>query len=67
MVYISISPSARGDQQGNFRIFQLVALVHTAKVERRVNFDDGGLFLLVRFFSGTLGLLVVESCFVCES
>ena len=38
-----------------FSCLNLVALVHTAKVERWVIFDVGGLFLLVRFFFGTLG------------
>ena len=47
--------------------FNLVALVHTAKVERWVIFDVEGLFRLVRFFFSTLGFLVVESYSVCKT
>ena len=52
--------------KGFFVYFNLVALVHIAN-ERRVNFDDGGPFLLGRLFFGTLGFLVVEPYFVCKS
>ena len=49
-----------------FKDFDLVALFHTAQVERWANFDIGGLFLFVRLFFSLPRFLVVESYFLCK-